>query len=341
MARRATSLGPKPSLCIIFLWFFVVLFLSLLSITKKLVFPQKGNSLFLFESLPLFLLSLFWPPPFSIFLSLSLSLVASFVFSFLSFLVAFFWFLVFVSSFPFLSSLLLFHKKGTASKHSITKFFFINIYFLASCLVCFLSNQHPCFGFKTQDEKNTNFWSKGGLQQNGDLLWTCVFGRLIFIHLQCWEALRILTFQHQRCIKILCPKGPEFYTPLALKSQNSQHLPALEVYKNQSPSFAKREKLPFLGLFASLGWCSKNTIGIVLQHIKKTKLTIFKVINWVRSKLLTGPSQGSKKKNQLGPINNFENLRAQFPSFVKNVLKPLFLHCFWQTVLKNKQTWPS
>ena len=61
-------------------------------------------------------------------------------------------------------------------------------------------------------------------------------GRLIFIHLQCWEVLRILTFQRQRCIKILCPKDPEFYTPLALKSQNSQHLPALEVYKNQSPT---------------------------------------------------------------------------------------------------------
>ena len=42
-------------------------------------------------------------------------------------------------------------------------------------------------------------------------------------------------FQRQQCIKILCPKDPDFYTPLALKTAKGQHLPALEVYKNQSP----------------------------------------------------------------------------------------------------------
>ena len=42
--------------------------------------------------------------------------------------------------------------------------------------------------------------------------------------------------QRQRCIKILCPKDPDFYTPLALKRAKWQHLPALEVYKNQSPN---------------------------------------------------------------------------------------------------------
>ena len=30
-------------------------------------------------------------------------------------------------------------------------------------------------------------------------------------------------------------KGPEFYTPLALNCQKGHHLPAPEVYKNQSP----------------------------------------------------------------------------------------------------------
>ena len=34
-------------------------------------------------------------------------------------------------------------------------------------------------------------------------------GRLIFIHLQCWEVLPFCRFQRQRCIKILCPKDPE------------------------------------------------------------------------------------------------------------------------------------
>ena len=62
------------------------------------------------------------------------------------------------------------------------------------------------------------------------------FGRLIFIHLQCWEVLLVLTIQRQWCIKILCPKDPEFYTPLALNCQKGQHPPALEVYKNQSPT---------------------------------------------------------------------------------------------------------
>ena len=47
------------------------------------------------------------------------------------------------------------------------------------------------------------------------------FGRLIFIHLRCWEVLPFLTNQHQWCIN----KGPEFYTPLALKCQKGQHLP--------------------------------------------------------------------------------------------------------------------
>ena len=60
-----------------------------------------------------------------------------------------------------------------------------------------------------------------------------LFGRLIFIHLRCWEVLPFLTIQRQRCIKIPSPKGPEFYTPLALNCQKGQRLPAPEVYKNQ------------------------------------------------------------------------------------------------------------
>ena len=62
------------------------------------------------------------------------------------------------------------------------------------------------------------------------------FGRLIFIHLQCWEVPPFLTIQGQRCIKMLCPKDPEFYIPLALNCQKGRHLPALEVYQKQSPT---------------------------------------------------------------------------------------------------------
>ena len=62
-----------------------------------------------------------------------------------------------------------------------------------------------------------------------------VDGRLIFIHLQCWEVLPFCRFQRQRCIKIRVLRAQDFYTPLALKTAKGQHLPALEVYKNQSP----------------------------------------------------------------------------------------------------------
>ena len=60
-------------------------------------------------------------------------------------------------------------------------------------------------------------------------------GGLIFIHHQCWDVLPFCRFQRQRCIKILCPKDPDFYMPLALKTAKGQHLPALVVYKDQSP----------------------------------------------------------------------------------------------------------
>ena len=93
MAQRATSLGPKPSLFIIFLffWFVFVAFLSLLCTTKKPCFPpRKGHFWFIFECLPLFLLRFFWPPPFSIFLSLSISSSSPFFLpSCLSFLLSF------------------------------------------------------------------------------------------------------------------------------------------------------------------------------------------------------------------------------------------------------------
>ena len=62
--------------------------------------------------------------------------------------------------------------------------------------------------------------------------WT---GRLIFIHLHCWEVLPFCIFRRQRCIKIRVLRAQDFYTPLALKTAKGQHLPALEVSKHQSP----------------------------------------------------------------------------------------------------------
>ena len=65
-------------------------------------------------------------------------------------------------------------------------------------------------------------------------------GRLIFMHLTCWEGTAILAMQRQCCIKVLCPKDAQCHTVLALNCQKGSTLPALEVYKNQSPTFLTR-----------------------------------------------------------------------------------------------------
>ena len=176
MARRATSLGPKPSLFLFFVfWGFFVLFFLLVFFggfkgqvtwpegpphlalnppylflfsflfcflvfnTKNLVVPPaKGIfclfSVFLFLSplaffgLPLFLF---------LFLCLSLFFFSFFLSSFLSFRFAFFWFLVFVSSFPFPSSLLFFHARNNIKIlnckfciHQYFLFFWFPVFFL-------------------------------------------------------------------------------------------------------------------------------------------------------------------------------------------------------------------
>ena len=61
-------------------------------------------------------------------------------------------------------------------------------------------------------------------------------------HHQCWEVLPFCRFQRQRCSKIPCPKDPDFSSPLALKTDKGQHLPALVVYKNPSPKKTHKEK---------------------------------------------------------------------------------------------------
>ena len=145
----------------------------------------------------MFLQSLFWPSTCSMSLSLSLclSLSLSLFCSFLSFFLLVFLFCFFFGSFFFsLSSffcLLCFCFMKTNNIKIINcKVFFSSILclFWVSCLV-YLSNpfsylcfswysvmffvQHQCFGFKKHKLKNTNFGSKGELQQNGFLI-TCV-----------------------------------------------------------------------------------------------------------------------------------------------------------------------
>ena len=113
-----------------FFGLFCLFFLCFLCVSKKnLVLPLKRAILFILECLPLFLLSLFWPPPFS--LSLSLSLSCPFLTSFLSFFSFLCLFLYFFSSLP------LFHEKNDF-KIFYYKAFLPSILSLFCFLSCFL-----------------------------------------------------------------------------------------------------------------------------------------------------------------------------------------------------------
>ena len=131
MAQRATSLGPKPSL-FSFCFFVVFAFLFFAFLIEKPVFtPKKGAFLCIFLCLPLFLFSLFGPPPFS--LSLSLSLSCSFLSSFLSVSHFCIWFLLFL----FVLFAFLFQD--------VTLFLFFFFFF---CLLsCFVLNHKISFLF--------------------------------------------------------------------------------------------------------------------------------------------------------------------------------------------------
>ena len=171
------ALNPPYFFFVLFLFFFFP-FLSLLLKDKKPCFPpRKGHFLFIFECLPLFLLSLFWPPPFSISLSLSLS-CSILSFFLLVFLFCFLFVPFFLSFFPFLSSLLLFHERNNIKTLNCYFFFlkyflffwfpvllFLSNPFFLSLLfpdfkLCFLFNINV-FGFKKQSWKHQFLVKRG------------------------------------------------------------------------------------------------------------------------------------------------------------------------------------
>ena len=167
MARRATSLGPKPSLFVFWGGFLGCFFL------------EKGICC-LFLSLSLCFSFAFFGLPLSQSLSLSLSLVLFFFFLFLS-LFCFLLVAFFVSFFPFVSSLLLFHERNNIKTFNcyffcssiflfffgfLSCFFFSNLFLLSLFLfsdlkLCFI--QHECFWFQN---KQKTCLVKRGLQQN-------------------------------------------------------------------------------------------------------------------------------------------------------------------------------
>ena len=60
------------------------------------------------------------------------------------------------------------------------------------------------------------------------------------------------------------------------------------------------------------------------KNKKWKKRAIFNVNNWAKLKSIIGPSWVRLKKRQLGPIIDFENLRAFFFSFQKFAETPIF-----------------
>ena len=137
MAQRATSLGPKPSLFIIFCFFGLLLFLSFLCfvIQKNRVFPPRKGIFCLFLSVSLCFSLAFLELPLFQFLFLCLSLLLVLFPFFPVFLVCFL--LLPCLSLSFLFFLLCFcFMKRTTSEYSITKLFFMNVFsFLVSCLL--------------------------------------------------------------------------------------------------------------------------------------------------------------------------------------------------------------
>ena len=95
----------------------------------------------------------------------------------------------------------------------------------------------------------------------------------------------LLPFSAPAVYKIRVLRAQDFHTPLALKTAKGQHLPALEVYKNQSPIhspnlwavFSKSAKCPVLSClqnprefhrWASVGvqgqWCAMSLRWIIV-----------------------------------------------------------------------------
>ena len=140
--------------------------------------PRKGHFWFIFSVSLSFSLSPFGPPSFSVSLSLSLFFSSFLSFFLLVFVFALFWFLVFVSFFLSLSSLLFFHERNNIKILNCKFAFFVSSSFFLSLLfpdfkLCFLFNI-KVFGFKTKNlKKKTFFGQKGGCNKTGFFINLC------------------------------------------------------------------------------------------------------------------------------------------------------------------------
>ena len=162
-------------------------FLSLLFNTKKPFFPlEKGMFCLLLSVSVSFSLAFFWPPPFQ-FLLVCLTLVLVLFSFFLSFFILYCFLLVpcfcLFLSFSFFFAFVSWKEQHQNIKLQSFSSSIVSSLFLVSCLfffqipfsyLCFFPDHNlsflfniNVFGFKKPKLKNTNFWSKGVLQQNG------------------------------------------------------------------------------------------------------------------------------------------------------------------------------
>ena len=295
MARRATSLGPKPSLfsfCFFGFLVFFFAFLSLFLIDKKPVFPpRKGHFLSIFNVSLSFSLNLFWPAPFSVSLSLSLSF-SSLSFFLLVFLFAFFLFLVFVSFSCFFLLCFCFMKR-TTSKYSITTFFPWNLFSFFGFLSCFL--------------------------------FEIPFSYLCFS--------QILSYVFCSTSLFLVSKNPSWKTPI-LGQKGSCNITGFFLI-NLCFAKCEKLSFFFWAMFLASFWLffkkhyKNRHFGTFFEAKKLQKKRHFWMLlsgpSWM---LLSGPSWLRLKKCQLGPDNNIQNFCAQFFFQKKRAETPIFIVFF-------------
>ena len=271
-------LALNPPYCC-FLFFFVLSFLCFL-IQKKPCFPLEKGIFCLFLSVALCLSLAFFGLPLFQFLFLCLSLVLVIFPSFLSFFFAFFWFLVFVSFFPFIFSLLLFHERNNIKilncnsfLHQYFLFFWFPVLFFVSTPF-FLSLLFPdsklCFSStsmflvsKNQVEKKQQFLVKRGVATDVLFLLTCVLQNVksyrFFLPLifgQFW-----LMFKKHY-------KNRYFSTFLKAKNWKKKHFEVLL----SGPSFFKKkgaETPIFIVFFWQTVFCKKNLAQIITPQKAK------------------------------------------------------------------------
>ena len=170
-------LALNPPYLFFFVFFFVFLFFSFFVLIEKPVFPPKKGIFCLFLSVSLcFSLAFFGLPLFTFSFSVSLSLFFSFFLSFflLSFgslfcLFHYFWFFfAFVSwkeQHQILQLQSFFHQSFLIFVGFLSSFFF-QIPFPYLCFFFLILTFVFCSTSMLFLKKNTNFWSRGGLQHN-------------------------------------------------------------------------------------------------------------------------------------------------------------------------------